>query len=159
MPQPPTLARLFVRAAPILVLTALAGGWRSQEALPLGIVADRSTPEGVLVARVERGSQAEAGGVRRGDRIVGLGAAYVGSAAAFRQAVRTHRGETFGLKVRRGPYVVEALVPRDPDDPRFRNVKAALRRCASFCLDHAPLRWRECGCVTSECKTCNGCRY
>lgn len=143
-------------AAGALVLL-LANETFGQMRQPLGIVIGAEGGSGILVARVQPGSQAAAGGVWAGDLVVGLGRHHVTSVAQLRRAVDDHDGDTFGLKVRRNGTVIEILVPRDPEDARFRTVGVADRRCAVFCLVEEPRHWRECGCAVAACKTCNGC--
>jgi predicted metalloprotease with PDZ domain len=145
---------MFKAVGALLLLLTTTGQRPAQ--WTLGIVV-QPAEEGIVVVRVEPGGPAAAGGLRPGDRIVGLGDDHLASRAEFQRALDRHDGETLGVKVHRSVGVIEVLVPRDPRDPRFRGLETTQRQCASYCLVQETRKWRDCGCVIAECKTCNGC--
>jgi predicted metalloprotease with PDZ domain len=143
-------------AALLLLAILLAGAVTAEEQVGLGLTV-RPTATGLLVTAVESASSAEAGGLRTGDVLVGVGAAHTRTPADFRREVAAHRGVAYGIKVRRDDNVVDVPVPRNPAGTRFHRREAVRRQCASFCLVEETQRWHECGCVVAECIACIAC--
>jgi len=83
----------------------------------IGVTMDKGSDIGVTVEHVVRGSPAERGGVRAGDRIVGVDGARTTAAGQVTRAVGTRRvGDTVSVELeRRGtPLVVSLLLTQRP---------------------------------------------